>query len=147
LGAGKALGVRMQAGIGVGLGIDVAIASGSASIVLAVQIDTTKVPFGVMVLLTGNAQVDVLDGLTSLSITLTAGLGVQVSPGPTSDLLQIPPSVDALEDYISKTSITLSAEVAVAIHVSICWVCHIDWSGEWGFSETISGSTLTSLLP
>src|SRR5579884_867577 len=144
LGAAQTLGVRMQAGIGVGLGIDVAIASGSASIVLAVQIDTTKVPFGVMVLLTGNAQVDVLDGLTSLSLTLTAGLGIQVSPGPESDLLQIPPLI---EDYVSKTSVTLSGEVAVAIHVSICWVCHIDWSGEWGFSETISGSALTSLLP
>ncbi len=144
LGADKQLGVVMQGGIGVGLGIDLAIASGSASVVLAVRLDTTKLPFGVMVLLTGNASVDVLDGLASASLTLTAGLGVQVSPGPADDLLQIPP---AIEDYIAKTTITLSAEVAVAIHLSVCWVVHIDWSGEWGFSETLSGGALTSLLP
>lgn len=144
LGADKALGVVMQGGIGVGLGIDLAIASGSASVVLAVRLDTTKIPFGVMVLLTGNASVDVLDGLASASLTLTAGLGIQVSPGPASDLLQIPPLID---DYIKNTSITLSAEVQVAIHLSVCWVVHVDWSGEWGFSETLSGGALTSLLP
>jgi hypothetical protein len=144
LGADKQLGVVMQGGIGVGLGIDLAIASGSASVVLAVRLDTTKVPFGVMVLLTGNASVDVLDGLASASLTLTAGLGVQVSPGPPEDLLKIPPD---MIDFINKTSITLSAEVDVAIHLSICWVVHIDWSGEWGFSETLNGSSLTSLLP
>jgi hypothetical protein len=144
LGAGKALGVEMQGGIGVGLGIDLAIASGSASVVLAVRLDTTKVPFGVMVLLTGNAAVDVLDGLASASLTLTAGLGVQVSPGPKEDLLEIPPDI---KDFIDKTSITLSAEVDVAIHLSVCWVVHIDWSGQWAFSETVNGSALTSLLP
>jgi hypothetical protein len=144
LGASKQLGVRMQGGIGVGLGIDVAIASGSASVCLAVQLDTTKTPFGVMVLLTGNASVDVMDGLASASLTLTAGLGVQVSPGPSSDLTQIPPD---LTDYIRQTSITLSAEVAVAIHLTVGWLVHVDWSGDWGFSETVSGSALTSVLP
>jgi len=144
LGAGQTLGVEMQGGIGVGLGIDLAIASGSASVVLAVRLDTTKVPFGIMVLLTGNASVDVLDGLASASLTLTAGLGVQVSPGPPEDLLQIPPDI---EDFIAKTTITLSAEVDVAIHLSVCWVVHIDWSGQWAFSETVNGSALTSLLP
>jgi len=113
-------------------------------VVLAVRLDTTKVPFGVMVLLTGNASVDVLDGLASASLMLTAGLGVQVSPGPANDLLQVPPD---LEDYIAKTAITLSAEVAVAIHLSICWVASIDWGGQWGFSETLNGEALTSLLP
>jgi hypothetical protein len=145
LGAGDAgLGVRMQGGIGVGLGIDLAIASGSASVCIAVQLDTTKTPFGIMVLLTGNAAVDVLDGLASASLTLTAGLGVQVSPGPPGDLLEIPPDI---EDFIAQTSITLTAEVAVAIHLSVCWLVHVDWSGSWSLSETVSGSALTSLLP
>jgi hypothetical protein len=144
LGASRQLGVRMQGGIGVGLGIDVAIASGSASVCLAVQLDTTKTPFGVMVLLTGNASVDVLDGLASASLSLTAGLGVQVSPGPASDLTHIPPKLD---DFIRQTSITLSAQVAVAIHLTVGWLIHVDWSGSWGFSETVSGSALTSVLP
>jgi hypothetical protein len=48
-------------------------------------------------------------------------------PGPPEDLLKIPPD---MIDFINKTSITLSAEVDVAIHLSICWVVHIDWSGE-----------------
>jgi len=67
-----------------------------------------------------------------------------VSPGPPGDLLQIPPLI---EDYIAKTSITLSAEVAVAIPLTVGWFVHVDWSGSWGFSETVSGSALTSLLP
>jgi hypothetical protein len=147
LGAGEGgLGVRMQGGIGVGLGIDLAIASGSASVCIAAQLDTTKTPFGVMLLLTGSASVDVLDGLASASLTLTAGLGIQVSPGDPNLLLppNIPPK---LEQFIEDTSVTLSAEVAVAIHLSVAWVVHVDWSGSWGFSETLSGSALTSLLP
>jgi hypothetical protein len=145
LGAGDAgLGVRMQGGIGAGLGIDLAIASGSATVCLAVQLDTTKTPFGVMVLLTGTASVDVLDGLASASLSLTAGLGVQVSPGPPEDLLRIPPDI---EDFIDKTSITLTAEVAVAIHLTVGWLVHVDWSGSWALTETITGSALTSVLP
>jgi len=144
LGAAQTLGVRMQGGIGVGLGIDVAIASGSASVCLAVQLDTTKTPFGVMVLLTGNASVDVLDGLASASLSLTAGLGVQVTPGPPSDLIPPPPNLEA---FIDATSITLSAQVAVAIHLTVGWLVHVDWSGSWGFSETVSGKALTSVLP
>jgi hypothetical protein len=145
LGAGDGgLGVRLQGGIGVGLGIDLAIASGSASVCIAAQLDTTKTPFGIMLLLTGNASVDVLDGLASASLTLTAGLGIQVSPGPLSDLTDVPPR---LEHFIANSSVTLSAEVAVAIHLSVAWVVHVDWSGQWGFSETISGGALTSLLP
>jgi len=138
--------VRMQAGLGVGLGIDVAIASGSASVCLAVQLDTTRLPFGVTVLLTGSASVDVLDGLASASLTLTAGVGVVPHPAPLA-LLAPPPSEDNLKRFIAGTSVTLSAEVAVAIHLTVGWLVHVDWSGSWGFSETVSGSALTSLLP
>ena len=118
------MGVKMQAGIGVGLAIDFEIVSGSASIVIAVQLDATSSPIGVMVLLTGQASVDVLDGLTSASLTLTAGVGVKVSPGPLSDLLEVPP--DPI-DYLKQTTVTLIAEVAVGIHISVCWLVHVDF--------------------
>ncbi len=143
LGASDQLGVVMQAGIGVGLAIDFAIVSGSASIVLAVRFDTTNNPIGVMVLLTGQASVDVLEGLASASLTLTAGVGVAVQPGPAHLLTDIPP--DPIE-FLKETVVTLSAEVAVGIHISICWVVHVDFDGSWPFSETISGKTLTSLV-
>jgi len=140
LGATDRLGVKLQAGVGAGLGIDLAIASGSASVVLAAQIDTTQNPLVLMVLLTGNASVDVLDGLASVSLTLTAGLGIGV---------KTPPSIDPVTDpvdFVKQTTVTLAAEVAVAIHLSVCWVCHVDWSGSWPFSETVSGQMLTSLI-
>jgi len=143
LGATDTLGVEMQAGIGVGLGIDLAIASGSASIVLAVRIDTTKTPFGAMVLLTGNAAVDVLDGLASVSLTLTAGVGVQVSP-PWTDPIR---TAEDPIGFLKGTVVTLSAEVAVGIHITVGWFFHIDFDDSWPFSESISGATLTSLLP
>ena len=145
LGATDTLGVKMQAGIGVGLAIDVAIVSGSASIVIAVQLDATSSPIGVMVLLTGQASVDVLDGLTSASLTLTAGVGIKVSPGDPGILLppNIPPDVI---EFIKQTVVTLSAEVAVGIHLTVCWLVHVDFDGSWEVSETISGATLAALV-
>ncbi len=139
LGATDQLGVEMQAGIGAGLGIDLAIASGSASITLAVRIDTTQNPFILMVVLTGTAEVDVLDGLASASITLSAGLGVGVK-------VPLPPPLDPIE-LVKETEITLEAEIAVGIHISLCWVVHIDWTGSWPFRETVTGASLTGLLP
>ena len=139
LGASDQLGVEMQAGIGAGLGIDLAIASGSATVTLAVRIDTTQNPFILMVVLTGTAEVDVLDGLASASITLSAGLGVGVK-------VPIPPPLDPIE-AVKETEITLEAEIAVGIHISLCWVVHIDWTGSWPFRETVTGASLTGLLP
>jgi hypothetical protein len=80
--------VLIQGGIGLGLAIDLGIASGSASIIIAVQLQINGVPGGavitILLLLTGQAQVDVLGGLASASISLTAGLGfsVQILPAP-----------------------------------------------------------------
>ena len=139
LGATDQLGVEMQAGIGAGLGIDLAIASGSANVTLAVRIDTTQSPFILMVVLSGTAEVDVLDGLASASITLSAGLGVGVK-------VPIPPPLDPIE-LAKETEITLEAEIAVGIHISLCWVVHIDWTGSWPFRETVTGASLTGLLP
>jgi hypothetical protein len=113
------LAILIEAGIGVGLAIDVAIASGSASVVIAVQINNEVAPFQIKAILTGQASVDVLDGLASASITLSAVLGI------TPDHLPIP---DAL---------TLYAGVMVGIHLSVCWLVSVDFDGAWGFSETL----------
>ncbi|MDQ6666140.1 MAG: hypothetical protein M3Z23_17300, partial [Acidobacteriota bacterium] len=106
----------IQAGIGAGLAIDVGVASGSASIVLAFQVDNTVSPFEVKVILTGQASVDVLGGLASASLMLSAGLAI----------------IPALPD------ITLIGSVAVGIHISICRVVSIDFDGSWQFSQTLT---------
>jgi hypothetical protein len=106
----------IQAGIGAGLAIDVGVAEGSASIVLAFQVDNTLSPFEVKVILTGQASVDVLGGLASAAIMLSAGLAI----------------IPALPD------ITLIGSVAVGIHISICWVVSVDFDGSWQFSQTLT---------
>ncbi|HEX7975371.1 MAG TPA: hypothetical protein VF498_13260 [Anaerolineales bacterium] len=112
--------VLIQGGLGVGLAIDVGIASGSASIVLAFQVDNRVAPFEFKVLLTGQAEVDVLGGVASASLTLTAVLGI-VPDG------NFPPQ-----------KITVLGGVAVGIHISICWVIDIDFDGSWEFSQTFT---------
>ncbi|MEA2297891.1 MAG: hypothetical protein QOF77_827 [Solirubrobacteraceae bacterium] len=108
----------IEAGLGLGLGISVAVASGSASIVvsmsLAVGADTVRV--GLM--LTGNAEVDVLGGVASASLTLSAGIQVTIHEA-------------------AKTA-DLTGTVAVSIHISICWVISVGFDGAWDFTETIS---------
>ena len=115
-----AMNVLIQAGIGVGLAIDVGIASGSASITLAFQVDNRVAPFEVKVLLTGQAEVDVLGGLASASLSLTAMLGIVPD-------LNLPPQ-----------ELTILGGVAVGIHISICWVISIDFEGSWQFSQTFT---------
>jgi len=106
----------IQAGIGVGLAIDVGVAEGSASIVLAFQVDNTVSPFEVKVILTGQASVDVLGGVASASIMLSAALAIIPAP----------------------PDITLIGSAAVGIHISICWVVSIDFDGSWQFSQTLT---------
>ncbi len=113
--------VLIQAGIGLGLSIDLGIASGSASIVVAVQLQITGVTGGAVIailfLLTGQASVDVLGGLASAAITLTAGLGF---------------SIDT-----SNEAVDLIGTAAVGIHISICWVININFSGSWTFQKQL----------
>jgi hypothetical protein len=111
------LGVIIQAGLGIGLTIDVAVASGSASIIFAVQIDTTGSKFDIKAMLIGNAQVDVLGGVASASLTLTAALDIKPQGSGNFDL---------------------TASVAVAIHISICWVVSVDFDGSWSMEEQLS---------
>jgi len=108
--------VLVQGGLGLGLSIDVGIAEGSASIVLAFQVDNTVQPFELKVILTGQASVDVLGGLASASLMLSAALAI----------------VPALPDM------TFIGSVAVGIHISICWIIDIDFDGSWQFSQTVT---------
>ena len=113
--------ILIQAGIGVGLAIDLGIASGSASITIAVQIQVQGSPVTItlLFLLTGQAEVDVLGGLASAAITLTAGLGLSFNPSQPLD-------------------VNLIGTAAVGIHISICWVINISFSGSWTFQKEIN---------
>ena len=115
---GGGLNCYIEAGLGAGLSIDVAVASGSASIVISLSLDIGSSAISLGAALTGNAQVDVLGGLASASLTLSAAITITID---------IPP-----------TDARLAAQVAVGIHISICWVVSVSFDGSWGFSETIS---------
>jgi hypothetical protein len=110
--------ILIQAGIGLGLAIDIGIAKGSASIVLAAQIAIDGTSIHLKCLLIGQAEVDVLGGLASASLTLTAALGIGLIAGP-----------PAAADF--------TASVAVGIHISLCWVLHIDFDGSWQYTQTV----------
>jgi hypothetical protein len=110
----------IQAGIGAGLGIDVGIASGSASVVIAFQVDNRVAPLELKVILTGQAEVDVLEGLASVALTLSAAMGI------IPDKLPIP------------HQITLFADVAVGIHIAVCWVASVDFDGSWHVQQTLT---------
>jgi hypothetical protein len=132
--------LTIQAGIGLGLAIDLGIASGSASITLAFQLNVDGNSITLMVILTGQASVSVLEGLASASLTLSAGIGLGLDPAvPIPQLLSGPP--EQLE--IPSITVTLLASVSVGIHITICWVISIGWDGSWQFSESISTPSLT----
>jgi len=111
------LDIYIEAGIGVGLGISVVVASGSASIVISLSVEIGEDQVDLAAMLTGNAEVEVLGGVASASLTLSAGVHI--------DPTDLPDEVD------------LTAEVSVGIHISICWVIDIDFDGAWSFSESI----------
>jgi hypothetical protein len=134
--------ILVEGGIGVGLGVDFGIASGSASVCITVRVDQDVPPFEVTALLTGNAEVDVLDGLASASISLTAGVGLAIdSPAP-------PLNVDPANwlAFAENVTVTVSADVAVGIHISVCWLVHVDADETWRFQETISPGDVLSVL-
>jgi len=94
------------------------VASGSASIIVSVALDIGTTEVQITLALTGNAQVDVLGGLASASLTLSAAISITIE--------------EALAEAI------LGAQVSVGIHISICWVISISFDGSWSFSETVS---------
>jgi hypothetical protein len=128
----KGLDVIVQAGLGVGLCIDVGIASGSASVALAIELNTHTEPWLLSVILSGQASVEVLQGLVGATISLAAGFGISRPTGlPDFADLSIPKS-------IGPVSVDLAASVAVGIHVSVCWVVDVDWDGYWQFRQTLT---------
>ena len=110
--------IIVQGGLGLGIAIDIGIAKGSASIILSVELDIGTTAFSIKGTLTGNAEVDVLGGLVGASLTLSAGLGIEVPFG-----------ADHIEVF---------ADVSVGIHISICWVIDIDFDGSWQFSRELA---------
>jgi hypothetical protein len=136
--------ITVQAGIGVGLDIDVGIAQGGASIVLGFQVNITGTNVQFMALLTGQASVDVLDGLASATITLTAGLGLTPQPFPP----RLPP-VDPTQvgNYKPFDDIIFAATCSVGIHISVCWLVHVDFDGSWQFTKTVNVPSIGSILP
>jgi hypothetical protein len=117
--------ILIQAGIGLGLAIDLGIASGSASIVIAVQVQVNGSVVTLLLLLNGQAQVSVLGGLASAAITLTAGLGFSID--------------------LANLNINLIGTASVGIHISICWVVNISWSGSWTFQKQLPYNPLKAL--
>jgi hypothetical protein len=117
---GGAFDFMIQAGIGLGLSIDVGIAEGSASITLAFSLDINPPTITLMIILNGQASVDVLGGLASASLSLTASIGVSAN--------------------LSADTVTFLGSVAVGIHLSICWVVSVNFDGSWQFSQTLQVS-------
>lgn len=126
----------IQAGIGLGCTIDLAIAEGSASITIAVELDVTTDSITLVAILTGKASVDVLDGLASASITLSASLGFEIQPLPI-------PKINLPTMTIPSVELDLLASCSVGIHISICWVVNINWDGAWQFKQGFSTPALT----
>jgi hypothetical protein len=126
----------IQAGIGLGCTIDLAIAEGSASVTIAVELDVTTHSITLVAILTGQASVDVLDGLASASITLSASLGFSIQPLPIPQLN--PPSLT-----IPSVELDLLASCSVGIHISICWVVNVNWDGSWQFQQGFTTPALT----
>ncbi len=126
----------IQAGIGLGCTIDLAIAEGSASVTIALDLDVTTNSITLVAILTGQASVDVLDGLASASITLSASLGFSLSPLPIPT--NNPPPLT-----IPSTEIDLLASCSVGIHLSVCWLVNVNWDGTWQFEQGFTTPALT----
>jgi len=95
-----------------------------------------------MAVLTGTASVDVLGGVASASLTLSAAVGFSLAPFPPPvNFLPPLPSIPTEVDFPSET-ITLLASVSIGIHISICWVVSVDFDGSWQFSQSVSTPAL-----
>ncbi|HTA42920.1 MAG TPA: hypothetical protein VK789_10765 [Bryobacteraceae bacterium] len=130
----------IQAGIGLGIAIDLGIASGSASITIAFNLNIDGNSLTLMVILTGQASVDVLDGLASASLTLSAGLGISLNPAlPLPTFNSGPPE----QLTIPSIDIGLLATCSVGIHLTICWVVSVSWDGSWQFRQDLHTPSLT----
>lgn len=107
--------ITIQGGLGLGIALSVAVASGHASLIISVRVDISD-QLKLTALLSGNAGVDVLGGVASASLDLEASASITKGSDET----------------------TLSADVAVGIHISIAWVIDVDFEGSWPFETTIA---------
>jgi hypothetical protein len=111
------LDVYIEAGLGLGIALNVAVASGSASIVVSLALEIGPGQIQITAALVGNAQVDVLGGLASASLTLAAAIQITIEE--------------------AQSEAELGAQVSVGIHISICWVISVSFDGSWGFTQSI----------
>jgi hypothetical protein len=111
------LDVYIEAGLGLGIALNVAVASGSASIVVSLALEIGPGQIQITAALVGNAQVDVLGGLASASLTLAAAIQITIEE--------------------AQSEAELGAQVSVGIHISICWIISISFDGSWGFTQSI----------
>ncbi|MFG2142974.1 hypothetical protein ACGFRG_02085 [Streptomyces sp. NPDC048696] len=139
------LDVVVQGGLGLGLAIDLGIASGAASVAIAFELNTGPDPFELRAILSGRASVDVLEGLASATITLSAGLGV-IPPPQFFEKPFVPPEIPP-PTTIPEITIGLTASVSVGIHLSACWVADVDWDGYWQFRQDITTPEIALPLP
>jgi|GEM_PF-1528977 hypothetical protein len=139
--------LTIQAGIGLGLAIDLGIASGSASVTIAFQLDASGNTITLIAILSGQASVDVLEGLASASLTLSAAMGLGLTPAvPKLDFsppLKPPPAPLPTQVTIESETITLIASCSVGIHISICWVVSVSWDGSWQFKQNVNTPQIT----
>ena len=136
--------ITVQLGLGVGLDIDIGIAQGGASIVLGFQVSVDATSIDFLATLTGQASVDVLDGLASATITLTAGLGLKPEPFPP----RLPPlSLSGVANYKPFDDIIFQATCGVGIHLTVGWLVHVDFDGDWQFSKKIDVPSVGQILP
>lgn len=133
----------IQAGLGLGLSIDVGVAEGSASVTISFQLIVKGSAITVLEILNGQASVDVLDGLASLSLSLTAGVGVGLNPVEPPTINFDPTTHLPVSVSIPSEDITFIAQVGVGIHISICWVASVNFDGEWQFSQDVHTPALT----
>jgi len=115
---GGSLAVVVQLGLGLGLAIDLGVASGGASITIAFQVQINGTNYELLLLLTGQAQVTVMGGVASAALALSCGLGLEFQPESGGEI-----------------PVTAIGTASVAIHIHICWVVSIDFSGNWSFSH------------
>jgi hypothetical protein len=112
------LAVLVQLGLGLGLAIDLGVASGGASITIAFQVQINGTTYELLLLLTGQAQVTVMGGVASAALSLSCGLGLEFEPESKGEI-----------------PVIAIGTANVAIHIHICWVVSIDFSGGWSFSH------------
>jgi len=136
--------LTMQAGIGLGLAIDLGIAAGSASVVIAFQVHAEPPQITLMAILSGQASVDVLDGLASATVTLSAALGFAADAlPPPVKITPPPPALPPKSITVGPEHITLIAVCSVGIHLTVAWVASVDWDGSWEFKQSVTTPEIT----